>query len=63
MYQSLGDSIDQAAFDKWREVAKNSAWKDFEEKVKNGKQLFDMKTDYAVKQIKQLLSAPATTAK
>jgi TRAP-type C4-dicarboxylate transport system substrate-binding protein len=34
--------MDQAAFDKWREVAKNSAWKDFEEKVKNGKQLFDM---------------------
>ncbi len=34
--------MDQATFDKWREVAKNSAWKDFEEKVKNGKALFDM---------------------
>ena len=34
--------MDQAAFDKWREVAKNSAWKDFEEKVKDGKALFDM---------------------
>jgi TRAP-type C4-dicarboxylate transport system substrate-binding protein len=37
----VGD-MDQAAFDKWREVAKASAWKDFEEKVKNGKALFDM---------------------
>ena len=26
----------------WREVARASAWKDFEEKVKNGKQLMDM---------------------
>ena len=34
--------MDQAGFDKWREVARNSAWKDFEEKVKNGKALFDM---------------------
>jgi TRAP-type C4-dicarboxylate transport system substrate-binding protein len=34
--------MDRAAFDKWREVAKASAWKDFEEKVKDGKQLFDM---------------------
>jgi hypothetical protein len=34
--------MDQAAFDKWREVAKASAWKDFEEKVKGGKELFDM---------------------
>ncbi|MBK9018603.1 MAG: hypothetical protein IPL72_00800 [Sulfuritalea sp.] len=30
----------QATFDKWREVAKASAWKDFEEKAKNGKALF-----------------------
>ncbi|MBK9522622.1 MAG: TRAP transporter substrate-binding protein DctP [Rhodocyclaceae bacterium] len=34
--------MDKAAFDKWREVAKGSAWVDFEEKVKNGKQLFEM---------------------
>ena len=34
--------MEQATFDKWREVAKASAWKDFEEKVKNGKALFDM---------------------
>jgi TRAP-type C4-dicarboxylate transport system substrate-binding protein len=45
IFTRAGDKVgdmDQAAFDKWREVAKNSAWKDFEEKVKNGKQLFDM---------------------
>ena len=45
VFTKAGDKVgdmDQAAFDKWREVAKNSAWKDFEEKVKNGKQLFDM---------------------
>ena len=30
--------MDEAAFAKWREVAKASAWKDYEEKVKNGKQ-------------------------
>ena len=45
IFTKAGDKVgdmDQAAFDKWREVAKNSAWKDFEEKVKNGKQLFDM---------------------
>ena len=34
--------MDAAAFAKWREVARASAWKDFEEKVKNGKQLMDM---------------------
>lgn len=34
--------MDQASFNKWREVAKASAWKDFEEKVKDGKQLFEM---------------------
>ena len=34
--------MEQATFDRWREVAKASAWKDFEEKVKNGKALFDM---------------------
>ena len=34
--------MDQASFEKWRDVAKASAWKDFEEKVKDGKALFDM---------------------
>lgn len=34
--------MDDAAFNKWREVAKGSSYKDFEEKVKNGKQLLDM---------------------
>ena len=39
----VGD-MDAAAFAKWREIAKGSAWKDFEEKVKNGKALMDMAT-------------------
>ncbi len=34
--------MDAAAFEKWREVARASAWKDFAEKVKNGQQLLDM---------------------
>lgn len=34
--------MDEANFNKWREIAKASAFKDFEEKVKNGKQLLDM---------------------
>lgn len=34
--------IDDAAFAKWRELAKQTAWKDFAEKVKNGQQLLDM---------------------
>ena len=45
IFTKAGDKVgdmDQAAFDKWREVARNSAWKDFEEKVKNGKALFEM---------------------
>lgn len=45
VYTKAGDKVvdmDAAAFAKWREVAKASAWKDFEEKVKNGKQLMDM---------------------
>ncbi len=45
VYEKNGDrayNIDEAAFAKWREVAKASAWKDFEEKVKNGKQLLEM---------------------
>ena len=45
VYTKAGNKVvdmDAAAFAKWREVAKASAWKDFEEKVKNGKQLMDM---------------------
>jgi TRAP-type C4-dicarboxylate transport system substrate-binding protein len=34
--------MNEAAFMKWREVAKATAWKAFEEKVKNGKQLMEM---------------------
>jgi TRAP-type C4-dicarboxylate transport system substrate-binding protein len=47
VYTKAGDKVvdmDAAAFAKWREVAKNSAWKDFEDKVKNGKALMDMAT-------------------
>ena len=47
VFTKAGDKVvdmDKAAFEKWREVARNSAWKDFEEKVKNGKQLLDMAT-------------------
>lgn len=45
VYTKAGNKVvdmDAAAFAKWREVARASAWKDFEEKVKNGKQLMDM---------------------
>ncbi|MFZ5511473.1 MAG: TRAP transporter substrate-binding protein DctP [Pseudomonadota bacterium] len=34
--------MDEVTFNKWREVAKQSAFKDFEERVRNGKQLLDM---------------------
>lgn len=34
--------MDAAAFAKWREVARASAWKDFADKVRNGQQLLDM---------------------
>jgi len=34
--------MDDAAFAKWREVAKGSAWKDYAEEVKGGQQLLDM---------------------
>jgi TRAP-type C4-dicarboxylate transport system substrate-binding protein len=34
--------MDDAAFAKWREVAKASAWKDFAEEVKGGQELLDM---------------------
>ena len=47
VYTKAGDKVvdmDRAAFDKWRAVAQASAWTDFEEKVKNGKQLLDMAT-------------------
>lgn len=45
VFTKHGDKVvdmDKAAFDKWREVARASAWKDFEEKVKNGKTLLEM---------------------
>ena len=47
VYTKAGDKVvdmDAAAFDKWRQIAKGSAWKDFEERVKGGKQLLDMAT-------------------
>jgi TRAP-type C4-dicarboxylate transport system substrate-binding protein len=34
--------MDDASFAKWRELAQQTAWKDFTEKTKNGKQLLDM---------------------
>lgn len=36
--------MDAASFRKWQDVARASAWKDFEERVKGGKQLLDMAT-------------------
>lgn len=36
------DDMDDTSFAKWRELAKNTAWKDFVEKTKNGQQLLDM---------------------
>lgn len=36
--------MDEAMFEKWRKIAENSAWKDFAEKVKDGKRLMDMAT-------------------
>lgn len=36
------DDMDDASFEKWRELAKNTAWKDFAEKTKNGQKLLDM---------------------
>ncbi|MBN8475292.1 TRAP transporter substrate-binding protein DctP [Sulfuritalea sp.] len=47
VYKSAGDGVqdmNEAAFAKWREVARNSAWKDFEEKIPNGKKLLEMAT-------------------
>jgi len=34
--------MDDATFQKWRKIEQDTAFKDFEEKVKNGKQLLDM---------------------
>jgi len=34
--------MDEASFGKWRALAERSAFKDFAEKVKNGKALLDM---------------------
>jgi TRAP-type C4-dicarboxylate transport system substrate-binding protein len=45
VYKSAGDGVqdmNEAAFAKWREIARNSSWKDFEEKVPNGKKLLEM---------------------
>lgn len=39
---SKADDMDDATFAKWRELAKNTAWKDFAEKTKNGQKLLDM---------------------
>lgn len=45
VYLKAGDQahdMDEANFNRWREIARQSAWKDFEEKVKGGKALLDM---------------------
>jgi len=45
VYTKAGDEVvdmDAGAFGKWREIAKGSAWKDFEERVKGGKELLEM---------------------
>jgi TRAP-type C4-dicarboxylate transport system substrate-binding protein len=45
VFKQAGDGVNdmnEAAFAKWREVARSSSWKDFEEKVPNGKKLLDM---------------------
>jgi TRAP-type C4-dicarboxylate transport system substrate-binding protein len=45
VYKQAGDNVhdmNEAAFAKWRDVASASAWKDFEEKIPNGKQLLEM---------------------
>jgi TRAP-type C4-dicarboxylate transport system substrate-binding protein len=45
VFKQAGDAVsdmNEAAFAKWREVARTSSWKDFEEKVPNGKKLLDM---------------------
>ena len=45
VYSQAGDVVhdmNEAAFAKWREIARASAWKDFEERIPNGKKLLDM---------------------
>ena len=45
VFKQAGDAVhdmNEAAFAKWREVARSSSWKDFEEKVPNGKKLLEM---------------------
>lgn len=45
VYSGAGATVhnmNEAAFNKWREIASSSAWKDFEGSVKNGKSLMDM---------------------
>lgn len=45
VYTQAGDAVhdmNEAAFAKWRDIARASAWKDFEEKVPNGKKLLEM---------------------
>jgi TRAP-type C4-dicarboxylate transport system substrate-binding protein len=37
-------NMDDASFAQWRELAKQSSWKDFAEEVKNGQELLDMAT-------------------
>jgi TRAP-type C4-dicarboxylate transport system substrate-binding protein len=45
VYKQAGDAVhdmNEAAFAKWRDIARASAWKDFEEKIPNGKKLLEM---------------------
>lgn len=45
VYTQAGDAVhdmNEAAFAKWRDVAKASAWKDFEERIPNGRKLLEM---------------------
>lgn len=45
VYASKGDKpidMDDQAFAKWRELARQTSWKDFAERTKNGQQLIDM---------------------
>lgn len=45
VFKQAGDAVhdmNDAAFAKWREIARASAWKDFEEKIPNGKKLLEM---------------------
>ncbi len=47
VFDKAGDKVvdmDKAAFDQWRTVARDSAWKDYAEKIKNGQALLGMAT-------------------